>query len=74
MEGGWADTFAEAEQQAAMVWLAKYQPNWEYKLNPSNNQDPANKGMTDTLYSHCESGNVDGVKAALRRGEDVNRI
>jgi len=74
VEGGWADTFAEAEQQAAMVWLAIYQPNWKYKLDPSNNRDPANKGITATLYSHCESGNVDEVKAALRRGEDVNRI
>lgn len=74
VEGGWGDTFHEAEQQAAMVWLAKYQPNWKYKLDTSNDRDPANKGMAASLYSHCERGNVDGVKTALRRGEDVNRI
>ena len=37
VEGGWGDTFSEAEQQAALLWLAQYL--WNYKLGPSNNQD-----------------------------------
>ena len=71
-EGGWCDTFEEAEQTAALHWLIKYQPNWKYKLDTYEDGDPESKKITASLYSHCEHGNVEGVKAALRRGEDVN--
>ena len=82
VEGGWYDTVDEAEQKAAKAWLAKYQPNWRYKLD-TYNSDTSRKPLASwasaslsaaSLFTHCESGNVDGVKAALRRGGDVNRI
>jgi len=57
--------------EAIDAWLMKYLPNWfELKVWEASDY----KSVTPTLHSYCRSGQLDKVKAALKRGEDVNRI
>ena len=53
------------------AWLMKYLPNW-FKLKVWEAIDY--KSQTPTLHSYCRSGQLDKVKVALKRGEDVNRV
>ena len=69
--GSICEFYCEAEEVAVTGWLDMFQPNWKQLLHSSKNSA---KRMPASLYSHCESGNIDGVKAALRRGENLNRI
>ena len=61
----------EAKGKAIMAWIDRFLPDWEEIWDTC---DKDSKNWPTSLYSYCESGQLDEVKAALRRGEDVNRI
>ena len=46
---------------------------WDIK-QPSKSERMTSSYSFVSLYFHCERGNLEAAKAALQRGEDVNRV
>ena len=51
--------YCEAEKVAVKAWLGKYQPNWKQVLQILHTSTKLSKRLPASLYSHCESGNID---------------